>query len=327
MENNNDYKESLKKEIEELESSPVQYDAEYVQETEAPEPKLGRVTSHIRDKEEELKEVNERIGYINLLMTNLPSKGRFYRNDMRISIRAARVLEIREFSTMDENSILDVDEKLNSILNSCCRIEYGGRRGSHKDILEEDRLFIILSIRELTFATGENRLMINAKCNNCKNDNSYELRTNILQYYNTDEYDKYYDEEYRAFKFETKSSGTIVMAPPTIGVMRTVTEYIKEKEEKKENWDKSFLQLLPYLQRDWRGFDKNGIFNANVEFNGWSANKYSTVYRLAEKIRVGVKQELTCQCGNCDGEVTVPITFPGGIKGLFVISDLSGELL
>jgi hypothetical protein len=324
MENNNEYKDSLKREMEEMESSAPPIDAEYEETTE---PRLGRVTSHIRDKEEELKEVNERIGYINLLMSNLPSKGRFYRNDMRISIRAAKVLEIREFSTMDENSIMDVDEKLNSILNSCCRIEYGGRRGSHKDILEEDRLFIILSIRELTFANGENKLMINAKCNTCKHDNSYELRTNILQYHNTNEYDKYYDDEYRAFKFETKSSGNIVMAPPTIGVMRSVTEYIKEKEEKKEAWDKSFLQLLPYLQREWRGFDKNSIFNANVEFNGWGPTKYSTVYRLAEKIRVGVKQELTCSCESCEGEVTVPITFPGGVKSLFIISDLSGELL
>ena len=99
------------------------------------------------------------------------------------------------------------------------------------------------------------------------------------------------------------------------------------KRTKKEKWDKSFLQVLPYLHREWRGFDEKAIFQMNVEFNGWSEKKFSIVYRLAEKIRIGVKQELNMLCANCDAEVTVPVTFPGGVKGLFVVSDIFEELL
>ena len=291
-------------------------------------PSLGRVNVGRSDEElEEIKQINERMGYIPLLVTNLPSQGRYYRKDMTLSIRAARVAEIRDFSTMDENNLFDVDEKLNNILATCTRVDFGGRRGSYKDLLEEDRLFIILSIRELTFKSGENKLIMKARCKQCNHDNEYELKTTTLQYYDASELDKYYDEEMKAYVFNTKTEGSVVMAPPTIGVMRTVTDFIRSKEEKKEKWDRSFLQVLPYLHREWRGFDEKSIFQMNVEFNGWSEKKFSIIYRLAEKIRVGVKQELNMLCSNCDAEVAVPVTFPGGIKSLFVISDITEELL
>jgi len=49
------------------------------------------------------------------------------------------------------------------------------------------------------------------------------------------------------------------------------------------------------------------------------------MYRLAEKMRIGVQTELYAEV---DGEpAKAPLDFPGGIKSLFIISDLSGELL
>ena len=44
-------------------------------------------------------------------------------------------------------------------------------------------------------------------------------------------------------------------------------------------------------------------------------------------IKVGVKPEFTHRCTNCDAEVTVPVTFQGGLKSLFVISDIDDELI
>jgi hypothetical protein len=299
-----------------------------MEEQQLEQPSLGKVQVGRSDEEfEELRQINEKMGYIPLVTANLPSQGRFYRNDMQVSIRAARVAEIRDFSTMDENNLFDVDEKLNNILATCVRVEFTGRRGSYKDLLEEDRLFVILSVRELTFKNGENKLIMKSRCKQCSHDNEYELKTTTLQYHDSSELNKYYDPEMKAFVFSTKSEGTVVMAPPTIGVMRVVTEFIKNKEEKKEKWDKSFLQVLPYLHREWRGFDDKAIFQMNIEFNGWSEKKFSIVYRLAEKMRIGVKQELNMLCANCDAEVAVPVTFPGGVKSLFVVSDIFEELL
>lgn len=298
---------------------------------------LGNIKERHHNYEDEddirLERVKSRIGYVELVQENLPSKGRFYPLDTKIYIRAASVKEVRSFSTIDETNPLDIDEKLNDILLTCTKVEMGSRRGSYKDILEEDRLFLILSIRELTFKDGENKLMltpnkIDCKSDECAMDKKYELRTKDLQCYDSDEIvEKYYSETERVFVITTRSSGIIRMAPPTIGVMRVVTDYIKKREQEKKSWDKAFLQIVPYLQRDWRGFDDKALFNLEVEYQGWNMTKYTTIFRLAEKMRIGVKQDMVHECDKCGAEVIVPVDFPGGIKSLFVISDLDIELL
>lgn len=281
----------------------------------------------------EIQRIKDAAGYISLELSDLPSKGMFYRKDFNLTIRAARVSEIREFSTIDESNIRDVDEKLNTILVSCTRVMFGNTKGSYKDILEEDRIYVILKIKELTFKDGENKLMMpvkERKCNSgtCESQDSVELMTQNLQFHEEDELlSKYYDEESKAYIIATKNHGEIIMAPPTIGVMRSITDYIRDREEEGQKWDKSSLQILPYLHREWRGFSKDQIFSEITNFQGWSTGKFSVVYRLAEKMKLGVKPELVYPCKGCGAEVTVPLTFPGGIKALFVIPDISSELL
>ena len=295
------------------------------------ENNLGKASTYGRknDDEAELEDLRSKFGYIDLVMMNLPSRGKFYPDGTKISIRAAKVQEVREFSTMEETNLFDVDDKLNNILLACTKVELGkGRKGSYKDILEEDRIFIILSIRELTFKDGENKLTHKAICRQCDTENVYDLRTNNLQYHEIDEaLEKYYHEELKCYAIQTKTSGTIKMAPPKIGVMKVVTAAIKEKEEKREKWDKSFHQLVPYIQTEWRNFDNDTLFDRQVEFQGWSMNKFGVVYRMAEKMKIGVKQELIHPCEKCGAEVTVPITFRGGLKSLFIIQDPGDELI
>jgi hypothetical protein len=281
----------------------------------------------------EIKRIQELAGHIKLDLTLLPSGGRFYREDFEIHIRAARVNEIRDFSTVDEENLKDVDDKLNSVLVSCTKIMYGTQRGSYKDILEEDRIYVILSIREFTFKEGENKLMMpvkNRSCasSSCKSQDSVELRTSGLQFEMPDDsIEKYYDSNTKSYQIQTKNYGVINMAPPTIGVMRAMTDYIREKEQNGQPWDKSSAAIIPYMQREWRGWNDKEIFSTITGLQGWDAKKYSIVYRLAEKMRVGVKTEFVYPCQNCGAGVTVPLSFPGGVKSLFIIQDLSSELL
>ncbi len=281
----------------------------------------------------EIQRIQSLTGYIKLDLANFPSGGQFYRQDFEIHIRAARVGEIREFSTVDEENILDVDEKLNSLLVNCTKIMYGNQRGSYRDVLEEDRIYLILSIRELTFKEGENKLMMpvgrkQCKTGTCKSQESVELRTNNLQFNEQDELiEKYYDYENKCFTVTTKNHGELVIAPPTIGVMRAITDWIRKREEENLPWDKSSLSILPYVQREWRGFKDKEIFSAITSFQGWDASKFSIIYRLVEKAKIGVKPEFNYPCESCGEEVTVPLTFPGGIKALFIIQDISSELL
>lgn len=316
-------------------------EAEGVSETNNTEEKvtsLGKVDmtkgSGITSPDDpEIKRIQELAGHIKLDLLLLPSAGRFYRNDFEIHIRASRVGEIRDFSTVDEENLKDVDDKLNSILVSCTKIMYGSQKGSYRDILEEDRIYIILAIRELTFKNGEAKIMMptgKRKCTSasCKAQDSVELRTENLQFNHVDELvERYYDESNRCYTIPTKNHGELTLAPPTIGVMRAITDYVRKKEEENKPWDKSSISILPYMQREWRGFNDREIFSAMTSFQGWDTTKYSIVYRLVEQMKIGIKPEFTYSCQSCGAEVTVPLSFPGGIKSLFIVQDISSELL
>lgn len=329
-----EHEENIKKEFENAES--IQVEA-----TEVPNDvveTLGKVDvnrqmNKITGDDPEIQRLNAMIGYTRLDLNSFPSKGKFYRDDFEIHIRSARVAEVRSFSTIDEANLMEVDGGLNDIIIACSKVIYGSQKGSYRDILEEDRIYLILSIRELTFKTGEHTLMMpvgsnSCKSSSCKAQESIELRTNNLQFNSVvDRFEKYYNSTERCYSVATKNYGIIKMAPPTIGVMRAITDYIRDREVNNKSWDKSTLAILPYLQREWRGWTENDIFAKITSFQGWDATKYTIVYRLAEDMKVGVKPDMVFPCKSCGEELTVPLTFPGGIKALFLIPDISTELL
>jgi hypothetical protein len=326
------YEEDIKKEFLEAEGNIVSNEAEE-KVTSLGKVDMSRGSGITSPDDPEIKRIQELAGHIKLDISQLPSGGRFYREDFEIHIRAARVGEIRDFSTVDEENLKDVDDKLNSVLISCIKIMYGSQRGSYRDILEEDRIYVILAIRELTFKNGEAKILMpvgKRKCttSSCKAQDNVELRTENLQFNSADELvEKYYDDVNKCYTIPTKNHGELVLAPPTIGVMRAITDYVRKREEENKSWDKSSIAILPYIQREWRGFNEKEIFSAMTAFQGWDTGKYSIIYRLIEKMKVGIKPEFVYPCQSCGAEVTVPLSFPGGLKSLFIIQDISSELL
>ena len=265
------------------------------------------------------------LGWVDVNAEDLPSEGAFYPEGVTMKIRSARVAEIRHFSTLDEQNILDIEEKLNSIIKACVKVQAGTKIMSYKDILEEDRIYLLLTIRDLTFPEPENKIIIKAQ-DSAGQPFDVELSTKYFQTEEvSDEIKQYYDDQKRAFVIQTKSAGEVTMRPPSIGVMEEVTKFMQTRQRERKTFDQSFLQILPYITTDWRGFNSKVIFEKEIEFQGWNERKYMVIYRLAEKMKVGVKPELNVVR---DGEeVSVPMTFPDGLKSLFIISDLAGELL
>lgn len=289
---------------------------------------LGTVSVPFNKNDDpEIKQITSRLGYQDLILENFPSRGLFYKNGMKVSIRPATVDEIKAYSTMDENDPFDMDDKLNAILFACTKVSFSNSVGSYKDILEEDRFWVILNIKELTFQDSENKLIVKHKCQSCEESEEYEIKTPSLEFQDISENQKYYDESLKSYRFMTKSLGDIVMQPPTIGVTRAITDYIKEKEKAGIKYDKSFVQIFPYLKRDWRGLNSESIYQEEILSKSWDTKKFTLYYRLAENIKVGIKPEFQTICKVCEKEVTVPVSFPRGIKSIFVVSDISEELL
>lgn len=269
--------------------------------------------------EESLNEQSFKTKGIEIKIERLPTKGMFYPANTKIFIKSATVAEIKDFSLMDETNPLDVNDKLNNILSFCTTVEYGVRKGNYKDIVEEDKMFIILSIKELTFPQGENKLNLKSLCHNCEYENTFELRTENLKYFEEDEkIATYYDAINRVYVIKTKDFGNIILSSPKIGVMQEITNYAKSKQEKKQKWDRAAIQILPYLNMDWRGLNEKYIFDRLVEMESWNEKKFSLILRLTDKLRSGVKQTLTYSCKRCHENLEVDANIEGGMKSLFI---------
>jgi hypothetical protein len=285
---------------------------------------LGKVNMD-RFTRVEAQDAELALGFHIIKADDLPSGGLFYPSDIKISIRSAKVSEIRQFSAVDETNVFDVDDKLNYILENCIQVSSSKKRLSYKDLCEEDRFFIILSIRDLTFPEPESKLTVE-HVDKKGDKHTIDINKDYFTYFKVPEnLQKYYDQDRKSFMIETKSFGTIEMRPPTIGVMQKMTAYIQERQEKKEKIDQSVLQVMPYMVMDWRGFDEKDIFKFQIEMNGWTNKKFSLIYKLAEQMKVGIKPDMRVQIG--DGWEDVPIGFRDGIKSIFIVQDFAGELL
>lgn len=266
------------------------------------------------------------LGWHTVNLEDLPSMGKFYPAEFKLQIRSAKAAEIRHFSTMDEANYLDMEEKLNSIVESCCKLEAGTKRLSFKDLLEEDRIVLLLKVRDLTFPEPENKIILKGKMEESNKQVEIELSTRYLVPNQVpEEIEKYYSAAERTYVIKTRSAGTVRMHPPTIGVMQEITKYLKDRQEKGIDFDKAFIQVLPYIVSDWRNLNMKKIFELEIDYKGWDEKKFMVIYRLAERMKIGVETTLEKEI---DGEVAkAPLDFPGGIKSLFIISDLAGELL
>lgn len=286
---------------------------------------LGHINITGRD---EFENPDMLLGWHNIYVEDLPSGGKFYPYDTKIQLRSAKVNEIRHWSTLNDRDLFDIEDKLNYILQNCVRISVNKQVLSWKDIREEDKIFVLLKIRDLTFPEPEARLQFKKKCPDCSEELTIEIKADSFTLNEVPEHiAKYYSEDERCFIIQTKTSGVIRMCPPSVGVMKVVADYVDNKRRNDQGWDKAWIQLVPYLQTEWRNFKEKNIFDGEIDFKGWDKTKYNVVYALAEKMKIGVKPNLTQICPECGAEVTTRVDFPGGIKALFMLPDISGELL
>ena len=331
----------MKKEINESYDEQVLREFEESQAKEEPKTitNLGNIKDNKQDDEDRLTDELSRVGRLrdfhNIPLDCLPSLGRFYPDNTRISIRAARVDEIREFSAIDENDIKDVTDKLTYMVSQCVKVYYGNIPGSYRDLLTADRIVLILKIREITFLDGMSSIKLPVPANacetyGCKPQDTVVFNSTKLNFTTTSpELEKYYDSVDKCYHVRTKSFGVITLFPPSIGVTSIITNWMVDQMKEEKKVDASLTEILQYLIGDWRRLNNQSIFNILGELSTWSKEKFTLVYRLIEKINIGIEFELKDRCETCGGEITVPISFPDGYKSLFVptVSDFGDELL
>ena len=273
------------------------------------------------------------LNFLTVDLNALPA-GIFYKPGTKIFIRAAQVDEVQAYSAIVNENLVDVTEKMNEMLSRCIRVKFpNGTVGSYKDLKDNDRIFLIFMIRELTFQKNVN-LAKDVKCSECEHEFkiqyratptkespktfvSHEVDENLKSFFNTNE---------RVFEFNI--NGKIwKIAPPTISLQESFFKYIKDLVQNGKTPNVSFMKIIPYTLTNMKSITPEQIKQKEEEFKKGSGNKeqdmeeFQFLNQAVEKLQFGIK-ELMTKCPSCGAEVHTEFTFPEGASSIFVIPSI-----
>jgi hypothetical protein len=278
---------------------------------------LGKAQSFLRDD----RPIIADIGWKNVPIENLPSQGRFYPNGTQIAIRAASVGEIRHWSTIDDNDLLAMDDMINYIIEKCCQLKVPGAVSNWKDIKEVDRLYLLFAIREYTFKDGENKIYV------AGNENErIEVRKEMLGYFEINEQlQKYYNSDKKCFSFTTKGGESFDLYLPTIGVTSFIKGYVRGKQSQQQKVDTSFVKFASFIFPEYRSLTSTVYEKSVQDSSMWSLSKLSVMTGVVDMLAAGIDPKVTYRTAG-GAELEAPLNFQGGLKSIFIISDIFGEL-
>lgn len=287
-------------------------------------PITPRKTSNL-DVENEASQLRKEgkldyLGWQSLDIKSLPTRGMFYPDDTKIWVRSATGGEIKHWSTMNVEDVVNVDDTLNYIIEKCCKISIPGNDyvgGSWKDLIDVDRMYILLAIRDFTWPAGENELTVPIS----ETQQVSVLKDNINFVEFPEEIMKYYNEEEKCFKLTFKNGKTINMYLTSLGVSNWLKSYVQQKQQAREQFDKDFLLFAPLLIKNHRKLSIRAYENLVEESNSWSIGEWSAISHFRDiLIRQSSEPELIYKDENGIDQI-VPLTFRGGIKSIFLVSN------
>ncbi len=256
--------------------------------------------------------------FFNFDIKELPC-GQFYPTGTIFMVRPAQVKEIQSYSMVDDNNFYDIVEKMNDILQACVRVKYSdGKMGSYIDIKDQDRLFLIFLIRELTFQQG-NSLTVTTRCT-CGNELNVELKRDHFVYHDIDEkLDRFFSPSTRSYHFSTVNGKEFELTPPNIGLQKSFTDYILKENNEKRTPNLSFLKIIPFMLSGRTSITYEGIKSKLKEFEEIDDISFQFLNAAVSKMTFGIKElKKKCSCGE---EVHTEMQFPNGASGIFVIHD------
>lgn len=262
------------------------------------------------------------LNYITVDLSVLPA-GIFYKPGTIVMIRAASVAEVQAYSSIDDNNFLDVTDKMNEMLGRCVKVKHpGGMIGSYKDLKDNDRLFLIFMIRELTFQKNSN-LAKDVTCGNCKHEFKIQFRSTpapdspktFINYEIDKDLEEFFNKQDRTFDFQIKDR-LWKLSPPCISLQEIFFKSIKEKVQIDKSPNVSFLKIIPFTLWDRKTITEEGIKSKEEEFKNLDMDTFLFLDEIVSKMIFGIK-ELRMNCPSCGEEVHTDMTFPKGASSIF----------
>lgn len=259
-------------------------------------------------------------------------KGRFYPSSWVFKCRAALGAEVAAFSTIDNEDPLSVNDGINELLKTCLRItDASGANISWTNIYEFDRLFFTMFIRDLTMQSAEQKIVYKQRCPHCGEPNDVVLSfDNLVTIPVSVLAERYWDSSMNAFMVSTKNYGVLKFQPSTIKRANIFKDYMVElARNNQSNPSPAFLKMFWMFMNSDVEMQQNAAKAAYMQFIATTndVKKFSLYSKLEKELTLGLTQEIKYFCEHCERECRGQIQFPDGLSNLFLMSDLSEELL
>lgn len=269
-----------------------------------------------------------RTGWIELGREEFEERSQFYPADWRFFIRPATVDDIKNWSSVDETRLDQVDRVFNEIIKSCVKITGDTGNISWGKICSWDRFWLLNKIREYTFNTGENKISYDDECINCGQPLKFELSSSSLVFEMPDQdiIDQYWDVNERVWRIDPQEydvNGPVIkFYVPTLEKDAAIFDWalrITRENENKRPKD-TLLKFLPWMvqrvARDEKVTEKF-IKDAEGVYKMWGMDMFNLADQILRNIAVIPNEKLRVICPHCGEEVETPVRFPNGVRSLF----------
>lgn len=271
------------------------------------------------------KETNISDGWIPIDRQEMGIRSIFYPVDWEFYVKAAPVMAVKNWMSIDEDNASAVNKCLNEIVRTSVKIKTNDNRGANwKDINSWDRFWFILKVREATFAHGESKIEFTDSCTNCDSDITYTLNSQSLFYEfpDNDLIDKYWDGEKWNIdpqEYDVKHD-PITLYTPKLGKDDAIIEWATAKAQMKQKIDENFIQYLMWMLKSPSQNPQlldHQISDIYKEYKSWNIDMYEFMTDVIRNLTINPSENLETICPNCGQRTRSSVKFPNGIKTLF----------
>lgn len=260
------------------------------------------------------------IGWYEVPLESLPTKGLFYPEESRLLIKPASVSIIRHFSTVDDTNPLELNDAFDYILENLVRFNVPNMPSSYKNLKDIDKLSVILHVRDATFKNGESKIVSDITCS-CGNTDAKSLGWSDFEFFTFNpELMKFYNPQHKIFQvnFNDPMQSDVGLTLPSIGMRNFVQRYVTNRIKQKRNYDKSFANIAPFIMDDWTNISED-LYERQLEESGeWTTYQFAAFVRIVDLVKKSTTSKIKHKCSSCGAEVAAPSSFRGGIKSLFI---------
>ena len=181
-------------------------------------------------------------------------------------------------------------------------------------------MYILFAIRDFTFPKGHNELQFPISENE-----SLPINKDYIDFINfSDEIMQYYDESERCFKLEFKNGMVIPLYMSSIGTTLWLQNYAHQKRDASEQIDADFFLYAPLLIKNFRKLSTRSYEKLIEESDSWGIDQWSAISYFRDEILSATSPVIKYE-DKAGVERSAPLTFRGGFKSLFTVSNpLSG---